>query len=474
MNRWIEGIMYFFGWTIFCYMAIVILVYSVMLVFAQIELRRQYKLDKRDLEESTIDAVYSKPVSIIVPVYNEQAGVIDSIYSLLSLKYPQTELLVVNDGSKDGTLQLVMEHFRMVCVDKPRAGKLETKRVTGVYQSAIHSHLWLIDKENGGKADALNAGINYSRYPYFCSIDGDSILEENSLLRVMKPIILSNGAVAAAGGNVRIVNGFHVQNGAVHQTMLSNSALIVMQVIEYLRAFLMGRIALSRWNMVLIISGAFSVFNKKLVVEVGGYSCNTIGEDMELVVKLHRFIKEQDLDNRIEFVPDPVCWTEAPQTLKGLRNQRRRWHQGLIQSLWAHKRMTFNPKYGAVGLISFPYFWLVECLGPLIEIGGYIYVVAAFFLGNIYYEFAILLMLLFILYGTLFSIASVLLEAWSMNTYPRRREVIRMILLAMTEVFWYKPLSLFWRVEGLIRFLLRRKTWGQIARVGFSEKGAAE
>lgn len=474
MNTILENILLFFGGLIIVYMAFVILIYSTMLFLALLELRKQYKLDKRELDESTIDAVYSKPVSMIVPVYNEESGIIDSIHSLLNLRYPQTELLVVNDGSTDRTLEIVVEQFQMRKVEKPKQGVLETGPVHQLYQSAIHPQLWLIDKENGGKADALNAGINYSKYPYFCSIDGDSILDEKSLLRVMKPIIMSNGKVIGVGGNIRIVNGLDVQYGAVYHNTLSNRALVVMQVIEYLRAFLMGRMALSKLNMILIISGAFSVFSKRHVIEAGGYSVDTIGEDMELVVKLQRLVKEKKLDNRIEFVPDPVCWTEAPQTMGVLRNQRRRWHQGLIESLWAHKRLIFNPKYGKIGLISVPYFWLVECLGPLIELGGYAYVVSVFFLGGIYYEYALLLGLLFILYGTVFSIASILLEAWSMNTYPKRRDVLRMMMLAMTEVVWYKPLTLIWRLEGLIHFILRRKSWGRMKRVGFSKKGIAK
>ena len=263
---------------------------------------------------------------------------------------------MVNDGSTDHTLDTVIRTLSHEKSQYDYPGTVENKADSWYLQSEIHPLLWLIDKQNGGKADALNAGINVAKYPYFCSIDGDSILEERSLLRIMKPIILSNEEVIAAGGNVRIANGLNIQLGSIVQTQLSKSPLVVIQVVEYLRAFLMGRIALSKFNLVLIISGAFSVFSKKWVIEAGGYSTGTIGEDMELVVKLHRLIKEKRLKKRIEFVPDPVCWTEAPQTMTVLRKQRRRWHQGLIESLWKHKKMLFNPKYGSIGLIAFPYF----------------------------------------------------------------------------------------------------------------------
>ncbi|MEK3973577.1 glycosyltransferase [Psychrobacillus sp. FSL K6-2684] len=467
----LEYILLFFAGIILFYMLIVILTYSIMLLMAFHQLRKQSKLDKDELDDDYIDVIYSKPVSIIVPAYNEEAGVIDSIHSLLSLRYPQTELIVVNDGSTDTTQQKVIEQFKMKKIKKIIRDQLTTEPILDIYQSDIHPNLLLVNKKNGGKADALNAGINVARYPYFCSIDGDSILEETSLLRVMKPIILSNGEVIATGGNIRIANGSDIQLGSIFKTGLSDNFLVVMQVVEYLRAFLMGRIALSKFNLVLIISGAFSVFSKQWVIEAGGYSKHNIGEDMELVVKLHRLLKERNSKKRIEFVPDPVCWTEAPQDLATLRKQRRRWHQGLITSLWKHRKMTFNPKYGGIGMISFPYFWIVECLGPIIELGGYVYIIFAFFLGDIYYEIAILLSLLFVVYGAIFSALSILLEAWSTNTFPKVRDVFRLIVISLTEIFWYKPLTLFWRCEGIVHFMLGKNVWGTMQRKGLSQKG---
>ncbi|MCM3088522.1 glycosyltransferase [Bhargavaea ginsengi] len=473
METVIEFIMKLFGGLIFIYMLVVIATYSAMFLFAFTDLRRQRRLDRRESDDRFIQAFYSKPVSILVSAYNEEAGVVGSIHSLLNLNYPQTELLVIDDGSTDGTAAAVIRRFDMVLAEKPVNPQISTARVTELYRSRIHPNLWLIRKENGGKGDALNVGINYARFPYFCTIDGDSILDVNSLIRVMKPIMTSGGKVVAAGGNVRIVNGMAVDHGVVSEIRMSGRPLVVMQIVEYLRAFLMGRIALSRLNMVLIISGAFSVFSKKYAIETGGYNTETIGEDMEMVVKIQRLIKERKEDAQVEFVPDPVCWTEAPQTLSVLRRQRRRWHQGLLESLWQHKKMTLNPKYGTVGMLSFPYFWFVECLGPMIELGGYLYVITAFFMGGIYYEYAVLLMLLFILYGTVFSVGSVLLESWSLNAFPKRRDVLRMMALSLTEVVWYKPLTLFWRVEGLVRSMFRIRSWGDMERVG-ATKGMSE
>ncbi|MFJ7367927.1 glycosyltransferase [Lysinibacillus sp. NPDC098008] len=466
----LEYCMWFFGGTIVFYMLVVIISYSIMLATAMFDLRKRYRLDLSEYDDAHMDAFYSKPVSLLVPAFNEEVGVVDTVYSLLNLRYPQTEIIIINDGSTDKTLQTVIEHFRMKPINKVVRMNIPTKEVKQIYESEIYQNCILVDKENGGKADALNVGINVSQYPYFCSVDGDSVLDDKSLLRVMKPIILSDGEVIAAGGNIRIANGAKMQFGAIDQVQLPDNPLVIMQIIEYLRAFLIGRMAFSKFNLVLIISGAFSVFSKKWAIEAGGYSTNIIGEDMELVVNIHRQIKKKKENKRIEYVPDPVCWTEAPQTLHVLRNQRRRWHQGLIESLWKHKAMTFNPKYGMIGLISFPYFWLIECLGPIVELGGYIYIVIAFFLGKIYYEIAFILLLLFVIYGVIFSIAAVLFEAWGMNTYPRKRELLRMVLLAVTEIFWYRPLTLLWRCEGLVRFLLGKRSWGNMKRAGIAEK----
>ncbi|MCF6409757.1 glycosyltransferase family 2 protein [Pseudalkalibacillus salsuginis] len=473
IDRPMELLSLFFGNVIIIYMVVVILSYTVMLTIAFLHIRKDYQLDKDGIDEGNLNAALMKPVTIIVPAYNEEAGVLDTIHSLLSLRFPQTEIIIVNDGSTDDTQQKLISEFHMNRVEKVVRKEIPTEPIRHIYQSNVNQNLWLIEKENGGKADALNAGINLARYPYFCSIDGDSILNEKSLLRVMNPIVSSNDEVIAVGGNVRIANGHHVKLGSVFEANLSKNHLVVMQVIEYLRAFMMGRISLSKFNLVLIISGAFSVFSKKWVVEVGGYSKHTMGEDMELVVKLHRLLKEKKLKKQIQFVPDPVCWTEAPQSYAVLRRQRRRWHQGLVESLWKHKKMTFNPKYGAIGMISFPYFWLVECLGPLIELGGYVYIIIAFFFGGMYYEFAILLTLLFILYGAVFSTASVLLDAWSKDIYPRTSDVVHLIFMSLTEVFWFRPLTLLWRLEGFFHFLLRRKEWGNMQRAGFTKKGSS-
>lgn len=459
----------FFAWFIAIYMVVVITFYSVILVISFFQLRKEYQLDRVQAYEDYTDEFNTKPVSIIVPAYNEEAGIIQSVRSLLSVNYPTFEVIVVNDGSTDQTLEKVIEHYDMKEIRKVVRKQVETKPIIRIYQSAILPNLFLIDKENGGKADALNVGLNFSHYPYFCSLDGDSVLEQDAFLKVMKPIIDSNEEVIASGGSVRIANGCQIKNGHIQKIGLSNNPLVVMQIIEYLRAFLMGRIGLSRHNLLLIISGAFGVFSKHWVITAGGYRTDTVGEDMELVVRIHRLLKEKKIKKKIVYVPDPVCWTEVPEDITFLRRQRRRWHRGLFESLWTHKKITFNPKYGSIGLISFPYFWIVEFLGPVVELLGYLFIFFCLFLGGIYIEFTILLFLLSCLYGSIFSMSAVLLEEWSLTRYPKVSDIVKLFLYSLTETIWYRPLTVLWRCEGIWQMIIGDRSWGEMKRKGVSE-----
>ncbi|MBE4908937.1 glycosyltransferase [Bacillus luteolus] len=454
---------------IFIYMSVVIIFYSVLLITSIFQLRREYQLDDEEPYEEILQVSYSKPVSILVPAYNEGVGIYSSVRSLLSIEYPEYEVVVINDGSKDNTLEKLIERFNLVKTNHVIQKKLETKEVKAIYRSTIYEHLIVVDKENGGKADALNVGINVSRYPYFCSMDGDSILERDAFIKVMKPIIESDGEVIASGGSVRIANGCKIESGEIVSVGLPSKPLVVMQIIEYLRAFLMGRIGLSKHNLLLIVSGAFGVFSKQWVIEAGGYS-HTVGEDMELVVRLHRLIKERKEDKRIVYVADPVCWTEAPESLTFLRRQRNRWHRGLFDSLWTHRKLMFNPKYGSIGLVSMPYFFFIEFLGPVVELFGYLIIGTSTFLGGIYIEFAILLFLLSILYGSVFSMTAVLLEEWSLRKFPKVTDILRLFLYSLTETLWYRPLTVMWRCEGILHMLRRKQGWGEMIRKGVSNE----
>ncbi|MCI0658355.1 MAG: glycosyltransferase, partial [Acidobacteria bacterium] len=386
------------------------------------------------------------PISILVPAFNEEHGIVDTLRSLLQLNYGEFEVVVINDGSNDATLERLIKAFDLRQTDRVYRRTLPTSKVRGIYASLEVPSLTVVDKEKGGKSDALNAGINISRYPLFCSVDADSVIEENALLRVVKPFMEHPEEMVAVGGIVRIINGCEVRDGRVTRIGLPRRALPVFQVVEYLRAFLSGRIGWSVMRSLLIISGAFGLYKKADVVAVGGYDSFTDTEDLELVVKLHEHLKKQKTRYRIVFVPDPVCWTEAPEKFKTLLLQRNRWHRGLLQSFGRHWRMLFNPRYGVIGTLALPYFLLFEMLGPFVEVLGYLSVIAAYFLGILNREFFLLFLLVAIFYGVFLSIAAVLLEEISFRRYPGWEDLARLIWYSIWENIGFRQLLALFKV----------------------------
>lgn len=429
---------------------------------------REGKLEKRSILDdlSLKDRTY--PVSILVPAYNEEVGVISTVRSLLTLDYPEYEIVVIDDGSKDQTLAKLISAFQMRQVNHATRLTLPSKPIKGVYQSAAYPTVKVISKENGGKADALNCGINASVYPYFCAIDGDSILEQDALMKTMKPIIDSEEEVIAVGGSVRIANGITISRSQVEKIDLPHKPIVIMQIIEYLRAFLIGRLGFSRFNQLLIVSGAFGLFNKGAVIHAGGYTEGLIGEDMELIVRLHRVNIENKLKKRIEYIPDPVCWTEAPDTFSVLRKQRVRWQRGLAETLLAHKKMLFNPAYGAVGLVTFPYFLFVELLGSVVELIGFLIIIIGVFFDILNPVIVGTIFAVSILYGSFISSLAVLLEELTLHKYPKVRHLIVLFVWALTESLWYRPLLVLWRIEGLVNTFKKKAEWGNMERKGIS------
>ena len=429
----------------------------------------QRKVAVRPLEN--LPPVYSgfePPVSILVPAYNEEAMIASSVRSLLQLEYPEFEVIVVNDGSKDGTLAALQEAFQLEAFPEAHWRRLKAAPVRAIYHSRTHPNLRVVDKENGGgKADAINAGINAARHPLVCVIDADSILEPHALTRAVLPF-LEDPSTLAAGGIIRIVNGCTVEAGQVTEVRLPASRLALFQVVEYLRAFLAGRVALSAANMLLIISGAFGIFRRDALVEAGGFRADTVGEDMEIVTRLHRLYRERKARYRIVFQPDPVCWTEAPEDPRILRNQRNRWQRGTMQVLGYHRAMIGNPRYGAVGLLAMPYYLLFETLGPAIECTGFIVTIAALLLGLLDWRFAELLFLAAIVYGAIISLAAVLLEELSFRRYPRVRDLLVLALAGIGENFGYRQLTTWWRLVGMRDYFRRSQGWGTMTRKGFS------
>jgi cellulose synthase/poly-beta-1,6-N-acetylglucosamine synthase-like glycosyltransferase len=416
--------------------------------------------------EEAFASPLTPPISILLPAFNEELGVVESVRSLLSLRYPELEVIVINDGSTDGTLARLTEAFDLAPVRKASRGTLGTARLRATYASRKHHELWVIDKENGGKADALNAGVNAARYPYFCAIDGDAMLEPDALLRVAKPILDDPDLVVATGGIVRIANGCRIEHGQVVEVGLPRSGLATIQVVEYLRAFLVGRMGWSRMGSLLIISGAFGLFQRSLVAVAGGYSTTTVGEDMELVIRLHRYLRERGESYRIEFIPDPVAWTEVPEDLSSLSRQRRRWQRGLAEALWRHRRVAFNPRYGVLGLVAIPSYIVFELFGPLFELLGYPAVIAAAALGQVSYLFLAAFFIVALLVGAFLSVSALALEEFNFRRYPRGREVARMLAAALAENLGYRQLQILWRVRALVDVARGRKEWGEMQRRG--------
>jgi cellulose synthase/poly-beta-1,6-N-acetylglucosamine synthase-like glycosyltransferase len=409
------------------------------------------------------------PISVLVPAYNEQETIVENIKSLLSLNYPTFEIVVINDGSKDETLNRVLSAFKLKLINQPIRYRIKTNKIRGIYKNIDIPNLVVIDKENGGKADALNVGINVSRYPLFAAIDADSILEGDSLVKITMPFI-ENREVVAVGGIVRIANGSHIKGGVIKKLQLPQNHVAMFQIIEYLRAFLTGRMGWDYIDALLIISGAFGAFKKAEVIEVGGYTVNTIGEDMELVAKLHEYMKRNNRKYSIKFIPDPVCWTQAPETLKDLRSQRRRWQIGLMDSLFKHKRILFNPRYGSIGLLAAPYFWIFEMFGPIVEMAGYILIPLSYITGLLNINIFILYLAASILYGVLLSIGAILLEQYTFSKYPSISQLFKLTMYGIIENFGYRQLTVFYRVEGIFKFRKQRHTWGKIKRQSFSNK----
>jgi len=430
-------------------------------------------LDAHSLDD--LPRVYSgfePPVTVIVPAYNEEATIGASVHSMLQLNYPEYEVVVVNDGSRDGTFAALEREFGLVPFPEAYWRRVETKPVRGIYRSVRHPSLRVIDKENGGKADALNAGINAARYPLFCGVDADSILERDSLRRVIEPF-MEDPLTIASGGTVRIANGCEVEGGFMTKIGLPTNPLALLQIVEYLRAFLFGRLGWAPINAVLIISGAFGVFRREAVVAAGGYLHDTVGEDMELVVRLHLRYRLEGRPYRIHFVPDPICWTEAPESLRVLKSQRVRWQRGLAESLALNLKLLCHPRGGAPGWLAFPFMVLFEWLGPLIEVSGYVFMAVAYALGMISGEAMIVFLMVAIGFGILLSMSALLIEEMSFHVYPGLRPVPVLLVTALLENLGYRQLNSAWRLWGLLRWMFGAKGgWGKMQRTASWQKPA--
>ena len=419
---------------------------------------------RRNILKNELIEDYFLPVSVLVPAYNEEATIVATIHSLLLQNYKLYEIIVIDDGSKDETSASVLKAYSMVRTDRPIQRLLHTHRVESVYEGKIGNvPITLIRKENGGKADALNVGINAGRYPYFLSIDADSVLQYDSLSKIVRPV-LEDDNVVAVGGAVRPCNGTEIKEGKVVHYGLPNKLLSCMQVLEYDRSFLAARILFDQFNGSIIISGAFGLFKKSIVVSAGGYDADTMGEDMELVVKMHVFCRENKIPYRIRYASDAICWTQVPEKFSDLCKQRRRWHIGLFQSMLSHRTILGNLDYGLVGFVSYVYFLIYELFSPYIEVFGVLTMILAVLLDFLNVPFMLLYMAIYVVFSSVLSLAAFFARLHTIDQKLLFTDVLKAIGLCAAEVSFLRFALAWVRMTALIGYHKKKTDWGEIER----------
>ncbi len=424
-----------------------------------------YGTKRRNMLKNELSNDYYIPVSVIIPAYNEAVTIESTIRSLLALDYRLYEIIVVDDGSTDDTAAVVREIFQMKPIHRPIQRRVKCQPVEGVFEThAFKVPITLVSKKNGGKADALNMGINASKYPYFLCLDADSILQHDSLEKIVRPV-LEDDNVVAVGGTVRPSNGAEIENGKVIRYRMPDKILPCMQVLEYDRSFLAARIMFDKYNGNIIISGAFGLFKKSVVIDAGGYETDTMGEDMELVVKLHVFCRENQHPYRIRYATDAVCWTQVPEKLNDLRKQRRRWHIGLFQSMMRHRTILMNPKYGMVSFISYLYYLIYELLSPYIEVFGVVTMVLASFFDFLNVPFMLLFLGIYVVYSAIMSLTAFFARIYTIDLKLTFSDVLKAIGLCALEVSFLRFVLAWVRMTALTGYKRKRTDWGEIERI---------
>lgn len=444
------------------------IIYIIQMFVSFFRVRKNYSKHFSDDYLRYVDSNNLLPISLIIPAYNEQENIVQNIRSLMKINYPCYEIIVVNDGSTDKTGELVIDAFNMHPIETSIRYQIQTKNIRGVYFSKKYPNLIFVDKENGGKSDALNAGINISSYPLFTCLDADSRIEKEALLMLSLEFIKDSRTVVA-GGLVRIANGSKIIDGELKGFSMPKKIVERFQIVEYYRSFLSGRVFWSSTNSLLIVSGAFGLFRKQTVIDVGGYKRNTIGEDMEIVVRIHRYMRKNKIKYKVIFNELSICWTQGPMSMKDIRSQRRRWQIGLMDTLISHRAMTLNPRYGMVGLFSMPYNWIFELFGALVETIGYFLIPFSLIMGELNMFFFVMYFLIAVMLGIILSEGSLVLEQFTHRAAMTAKQSISISIYAIFENFGYRQMISIFRVEGILKYRKLRKTWGKIKRKEFEQ-----
>jgi len=444
----------------------------VLMGLAAWEFGRQHGRKTYAGSEQSVASQLGQGVTVVVPSYNEAVVIVTAVQALLALRFSRHEVVVVDDGSTDMTFERLRIAFDLVPVSREVPFDVRTRgAVIDVHVPRDgRTRLVLVRKENSGRSDAINVGINAAIEPLVVFIDADSILDPDALISVTKPFADDPTRVVATGGVIRAVNGCKIVDGRMVAVKLAKPWLVRIQVVEYLRAFILGRSGWSRFGALILISGAFGMFRRDVLVEVGGLDPDSIGEDFELVMRIHRYMIDNGRDYRVQFVAEPVSWTEVPVTVKVLRSQRKRWHRGLWETLWKYRGMLLNPRYGKVGLVAIPYYWIFELIAPLLELGGVVLVALGFALGVVNTPYALMFMAVAYGYATLVTLVAMAIEELSFHKYPRWRDLGAILVASVLENVGYRQATSWWRLEGWWASLIGRKhVWGVMTRQGFDD-----
>lgn len=467
LNAIIQIIHYLF----FTYAFLAILSYVVLSIISAFETVNYFKKNSFVNYKKILSSNIAPSISIIAPAYNESLNIVENVRSLLSNHYANYDVIIVNDGSKDNSLELLIKAYDLVKINYLINPKLKTEPLRkGVFKSTnpAFEKLIVVDKENGGKADALNMGLNISSSKYVACIDVDCLLLEDALQKMVKPFLeITDKKVVATGGVIRIANNSIIKEGKLMEVNLPNKLIERAQILEYLRSFLLGRMAWSRLNGLLVISGAFGMFDKKIAIEVGGYDTSTVGEDMEIIVRMRRYLEEQKVNYKVAYIPDPLCWTEAPDNYKIFVSQRNRWTRGTIEVLRKHRKIAFNPNYRNLGLLSYPYWLIFERLAPVVEVIGIIYFGILLALREVKWDYALAFFILAYLFTTLLSLGAIYSEELTYHQYKKKGTGFKLILISLLEPFVLHPFILYSAVRGnLDYFFNKKKKWGEMTRKG--------
>lgn len=468
----LSSVLHAFQAFVLVYFAVLSLVYAVSALVGLwtivVAAREPEPMALRDL----LDRHYAKPISVLVPAYNEEDGIVDIVGSLLALRYSRFEVIVAVDGATDATLDRLVEAFDLTPLPTIYRRSVETRPVRRVLHSERWPQLVVVEKDNGGRADAINAALNVARFPLVCVVDGDSLLNPEALARASR-LFVEDETVIAVGGALRLLNGATVENGAVVDVGAPRRWVERIQVLEYARSFFIARAAWSRIGSLMIISGAFGLFRRDAVVECGGWSRGLVADDMEMVVKLHRRFRELGQVYRIGFTPDPLCWTEVPSRIRDLRAQRCMWERGILEVLWRHRRMAGNPRYGRIGLLGIPYLWLFETGATVVEALGYVLVVVSAAFGLLDLRFALLFFALAMLFGILFSELGMTVQSLLLTGDHRARDRFELFVAAFVEYLGIRQLLVFSRLIALFQVRSRRGKYWRPASTRAGAEGAA-